>query len=192
MRKVKREKVRTVVEKKAMIPVDPIGKSLRTGKGNGANRSDLYEEALELTRRKKYDRHTVLEKLRFASEMGDDRAIYALATWYLFGENVEKDYIKAAELLVEAVNLGNTDAMFDLAISYEKGFGVEADERKAFLLYLEAALRGNVSAIYEVSRCYWYSIGVNKDEKVANLFYDRAIDLGYEETDSDRDDLDEV
>ena len=75
----------------------------------------------------------VLNKLNAASAAGDDRATYALATWYLHGKNVEKDIDRALNLLRLAADAGNADAMYDLAYSYEIGNGVPKDDRTAFL-----------------------------------------------------------
>ncbi len=55
----------------------------------------LYEVALNEINKNDPNIETVINNLTEASELGNSKAIYALATWYLFGEHVEQDLHKA-------------------------------------------------------------------------------------------------
>ena len=70
--------------------------------------------------------------------------MYALATWYLFGVYVKKDYTKGNELLKKACDRCIPEACFDLANSYESGFGIEKILKSRFnfmlkVLYIHTA-----------------------------------------------------
>jgi len=137
-----------------------------------------YDLALKKSRRKSYDAEEVLSLLSTASKEGDDRAQYALATWYLYGKHVEINFAKAIRLLKMAVKKQNKDAMFDLAVCYEKGKGAKKDLARAFELYVSAALWGDAQAHYEVGRMLFYAIGIPKNRKLANIWLKRAEMLG--------------
>jgi TPR repeat protein len=144
-------------------------------------RSNLYEEALSLAESRPHDCQPVLDKLNAASAAGDDRATYALATWYLHGKHVGKDIARATVLLRLAADAGNSDAIYDLAYSHESGAGVDKDERTAFLLYVKAALIGHSQATYEVGRCYCYGVGTAVDLDLSDVWTRRARQLGVED-----------
>lgn len=111
---------------------------------------------------------------------GDTRATYALATWYLHGQDpvVQRDFKQAEALLKTAAATGMPDALYDLAVLYERGSLGEPDFPSAFRNYLSAAVRGDAQAVYEVGQCYHYGIGVAPDEAVADIWLRRAEELG--------------
>jgi len=123
-----------------------------------------------------------LKLLEKARDLGDARASYAIATWYLHGNPpfVLKDIGRAFDLLKEAAAAHVPDALYDLAVGYEKGDFGSADTRLAFDSYLKAALRGEVQSVYEVGRCYFYGIGVEMDPRIADIWLERAAELGIE------------
>jgi TPR repeat protein len=75
-----------------------------------------------------------------ASKNGDASAAYALATWFLFGGHVKKDYGRAVVLLKQAAKDNISEALYDLAVCYEKGSGARKNEKKAYELYLSVYL----------------------------------------------------
>lgn len=93
--------------------------------------------------------------LAYSAEAGYAHAIYGLATWYLHGRHVRKNYQAGARLLKRAAALGHRTAKYDLAVSYETGKGAKRDPRKAFSLYKAAADAGDVDASLEVGRMYY-------------------------------------
>ena len=127
---------------------------------------NLYDAALEEMSKETPNIKQVLVWLNESLELGDSNAAYALGTWYLHGENVDKDLSKAVDLLEIAANGNVPEACFDLAICYEKPEGVAQNLEKAFQLYIKAALYGDDQSFFEVGRCYCHGIGVEK-----NIFF---------------------
>ena len=116
-----------------------------------------YKRALALAQRADLGDQEKARGLReAAARKGDDRAVYALRSWYLHGVHVKRDMKKAKALLQKAATLGNGDAVYELAVGLERGaFGAKRP-REAFSRYLDAAARRIVSAYMEVARClYW-------------------------------------
>lgn len=128
----------------------------------------LYDKALKIALQEDYNFKEIISLLNESIEKYHNaKAAYALATWYLFGKHVRKNYIKAFNLLEKSIEWEpNKDAYFDIAICYEMGKGTKKDFKKAFHFYLLAAFYGNIKAKYEIGRCFYYGIGVSKDDEL--------------------------
>jgi TPR repeat protein len=136
----------------------------------------LYYRALHLAEQKDYDYQEVLHLLNESIILGNKKASYALATWYLNGFHVRKNYKKGFSLLQTAVQgggennfTGYKDALSDIAVCYELGNGVHRDKHKAYYYYFLAALNGDIQAKQELSRCLYYGIGIAKDIELSSL-----------------------
>lgn len=136
----------------------------------------LYYKALHLAEQESYDYREVIRLLKKSIQYGNKKASYALASWYLNGFHVRKDYKKAFPLLKNAVEgeyekgfILYKDALSDIAVCYELGNGVDRDLHKAFHYYLLAAFSGDAQALKEISRCLYYGIGVSKDEELSSV-----------------------
>ena len=90
----------------------------------------LYNQALKEALKKTPNLPKVMQLLNNSIELGSCEASYALATWYLHGHNVKKNYKRAVLLLNKAIEGNILDALFDLAICYEKGTGVKQNKKK--------------------------------------------------------------
>lgn len=135
----------------------------------------LYYKALNIAKQETYDYKLVICFLQQSIQMGNKKAAYALASWYLNGFHVRKNYKKAFKLLQMAVQgekekgfLLYKDALYDIAICYELGQGVCKDVKMAYYYYLLAAFNGDTQAIKEVSRCLYFGIGVLKNTILSN------------------------
>lgn len=118
---------------------------------------------------------TAFPFLAHAARCGYVHAIYALATWHLFGRYVRKDLAAGARWLRKAAATGHPAACYDLAVSYEKGHSVRKNLRKALSLYTQAAIAGDAEASLEVARMHYWGIGMQKRNiKRAREFYLRA------------------
>ena len=102
----------------------------------------LYYKALRLAEQEDYDYHDVLHLLNESIRLGNKKASYALATWYLNGIHVRKNYKKGFSLLQKAIQGGTEnnftlykDALSDIAVCYELGNGVQKDKQKAYYYY---------------------------------------------------------
>lgn len=128
----------------------------------------IYQKAFKAAKAKRPKWSEVYVLLAKAYNAGNPKAAYAIATWYLHGHYLKKDYKKAVEYLKFACEHNLPDAFYDLGVSYETGKGIAKNKKQAFLHYVSAAVLGNEEAVEEVGRCYFYGIGVRKDLKIAN------------------------
>ncbi|UJW81302.1 tetratricopeptide repeat protein [Hydrogenophaga sp. SL48] len=139
----------------------------------------LYDLALKAASRKHPDLARASALLEEAHDQGDRRATYAMATWYLFGNEVyPKNLRKAVQLLKLAAMADIASAHFDLAVSYETGQGIKKNEQAAYRHFLAAALNGDNESLTEVGRCLYYGIGIARDRKAAEVWFRRAEALG--------------
>jgi TPR repeat protein len=148
-----------------------------------ARARDDYEKALREMRSQKPNVRRALTWLQRAYKAGSADATYALATWYLFGQEpyIKQDIKHGNDMLRMAAAAGHGDALYDLGASYEMGVGLRKNTKKAFELYVRAALRGDAVAVNEVARCYHFGIGIAKDRRLSKIWYERARELGTEE-----------
>jgi uncharacterized protein len=138
-----------------------------------------YRIALKLARKRQYRK--ALTYLNDAASRGNVHAIYALATWYLFGRGVKRDPAKAVQLLKQASRRNHAKACFDLAVCFETGNGTRVDRQRAFRLYMRATQCGDMEAALEVGRMLYWGIGVHKSQKEASQFILRAARSGIDE-----------
>ena len=140
----------------------------------------LYDEALSHATATAPDLGRAFKLLSKAVEIGSPDATYAMATWYLFGQEpyVKKNLATATRLLRLASDGGVASASYDLAVSYEKGMGVRKNLRLAFECYLRAALRNDSQSVCEVGRCLHWGIGTEQNRRAARIWFDRAEELG--------------
>lgn len=134
-----------------------------------------YETALELAGGEHPDLSQVYTLLNKAIEDGDDRAKYAIASWYLNGnELIEKNVKVGTNLLKDLQKSNIAEALFDLAVSYDHGWHVRRHEAKAFSLYMRAALLGHKESCKQVSEFYREGKLVNFDRRLSAAWQQRS------------------
>jgi len=134
--------------------------------------TEEYDQALQMARKENPDIGKAGGLLEVAHALGDRRASYALATWYMFGnDGYKKNIAKAISLLKLAAKSDIAYANHDLAVAYETGTGVKKNKKIAYNNYVAAVLNGDYDAAEEVGRCLYYGIGVNRDRKMAKIWY---------------------
>ncbi len=138
-----------------------------------AKETTVYAEDYEETQEYTGDYKSTVE----ANET-DVEEILNLATAYMLGDGVSKDYKKAAELYQQAADVGNTDAKFLLGLLYERGVGVTQDYKRAAELYQQAANAGNADAMDGLGWLYEAGEGVEQDYKKAAELYQQAANAG--------------
>ena len=69
--------------------------------------------------------------LKQQAESGDAKSQLRLARMYYNGDDVPKDYAKAAEWYQKSAAQGNAIAQYNLGMMYQKGEGVTKDAAKA-------------------------------------------------------------
>ncbi|WP_439568603.1 tetratricopeptide repeat protein [Sphingopyxis sp.] len=133
--------------------------------------TDEYAKALDICRREKPDFLQAHDLLVEAKKMGDLRATYALATWYLNGNDfIERDEKKGVSLLKSLETSNIPEALFDLAVSYDYGKFVRKNQKKAFSLYMRAALLGDTASCDQLSQYYSEGKIVPYDMKLAEAW----------------------
>ncbi len=149
-----------------------------------AKGDSLYYKALHIAEHEDYDYHDVLQLLNESIRLGNKKSSYALATWYLNGFNIRKNYKKGFSLLQIAIQGGREngftlykDALLDTAVCYELGHGVQKNKQKAYYYYFLAALNGDIQAKQELSRCLYYGIGTTKDIELSSLIDKYVLSL---------------
>lgn len=103
---------------------------------------------------------------------GDAKSMFALGSYYHFGDGVGKNYAKARELFERSSNAGFADADTMLGIIYREGQGVPADKGRAFGYLEKASLACSDSAQEMLAQMLYEGEGVqrNKVEALAYLY----------------------
>jgi len=158
----------------------PKNGAVRANKGKRPLKGDLYNAATEEMRSPSPNVEKATAWLWKASKDGDARATYALATWFLFGQEpfIRRDLKTAGQMLREAANAGIPEAMYDLGRSLETGSGIRKSLRQAFEYYLRAAIRGDKHGIWSVGRCYYWGIGIKRDRRLSWIWHRLSEELG--------------
>lgn len=90
-----------------------------------AKGDQLYYKALQLAGQQEYDTQEVISLLiRSIEEYHNAKAAYALATWYLFGKHVGKNFKKAFECYLLSALYGEPKAKYEVGRCYYYGIGV--------------------------------------------------------------------
>lgn len=88
-----------------------------------------------------------ITQLRGRMKRHDAEAIWSMACYYRDGEmGVQKDELKALELLHRAAVLGSLEAYNDIGVHFESGTIVEKDLRKARMYLFMAAKKGHLNS----------------------------------------------
>lgn len=91
------------------------------------------------------------ESLRLAAVKGDPTAQFIVASRYLEGNGVAKDYAMAASWYRKAADQGLAPAQYRLATLYERGKGLPRDLAAAAIWYERAAEKGNIRAMHNAA-----------------------------------------
>ena len=113
-----------------------------------------------------------------AAEGGNVFAQNNLATMYVAGQGVEKNYGEAAKWLAKAAEKSDPYAIFNLASLYDKGEGVEKNPTKAAGYYRSAAELGHVPSQSRLGYMYANGIGVARNRVEAFVWLSLAAQHG--------------
>lgn len=87
--------------------------------------------------------------LKKAIDKGYFLAFRDMAEYYVYGEKIEKNYIKAIEYAEKAAKFGSADAMCFLGVLYLGGFqGIPQNDEKAYYYLFNSYQKGNLLAEY--------------------------------------------
>ena len=137
--------------------------------------TDDYEKALEIADGNGGHLNLALELLNNASEAGDERARYALASWYLNGTKVvNKDEEKGRKLLKSLQQSLIAEANYDLGVMYDLGSGCRRNSKKAFEFYMKAALLGDCQACSQIAEFFRTGEVVQRSQVLAESWQKRS------------------
>ncbi len=91
------------------------------------------------------------EALRNAAAKGDARAQYVVATHFMNGDKIARDFSHAAYWYGKAAASGLAPAQYRVATLYERGKGVDKDMKAALGWYERAGALGNVRAMHNAA-----------------------------------------
>lgn len=101
-----------------------------------------------------------------------------LGNMYLHGQDVERDYARAATLYSQGCEAGDMGGCFELGAVYGEGLGVEVDASRALALYRRACDGGFAGGCLNLGYMYSEGQGVPIDEVAARPLYERACEGG--------------
>lgn len=104
---------------------------------------------------------------RRAASHGSLKAQRLLASFYIAGYGVEKDYVEAARLYKVAADAGDPLGHHSFAWCCFRGVGVEKALDRAFYHWLEAAKDGVADAQAAVADCLFTGMGTDVDMTAA-------------------------
>lgn len=113
-----------------------------------------------------------------SSDVQNAAAYYKRGDQYYYGNGVEQDYVRAAELYLKAATYGNDFAQIKIGLCYEFGYGVEKDYVKAMEWYQKAAEHNNALAQAHIGFMYLNGLGVEQDNYKAFEWLKKAADQG--------------
>lgn len=99
-------------------------------------------------------RSNTIEQLLAKADDGDANAQCELGTRYYRGQDVRRDYKKAASLFSQAAEQGLPKAQYNLGVMYDNGQGVLKNHKEAVKWYSKAAEQGYGEAQYNLGLSY--------------------------------------
>ena len=114
-----------------------------------------------------------------ARDRGFAPAAANLGFLYRFGQGVQNDNVKAAQLFLESIDHGvDSFAQPLLADMYLKGEGVPRDVNKAIAWHKKAADGGRSQSARRLGDLYLFGDGVSRDHQEALSWYQKAVAAG--------------
>ncbi len=110
-------------------------------------------------------------------------ATFELGRMYIEGWGVEKDYLKAIDMLTIVADNSQDQGLVEFANKTmavaELFLGNASEGREAFKWYEKSAIKNNMYAQYELANMYFYGNSVEKDIKQVVKLYEQAAVQGY-------------
>ena len=120
--------------------------------------------------------------LRQAAFKGNSSAQFVVATRYVNGKQLKRDYAKAAVWYQRAATGGLAPAQYRLGTLFERGNGVPKDLNAARLWYERAAESGNVKAMHNLAVIYASPNGGLTDYAKAMKWFEKASNFGLKDS----------
>lgn len=113
-------------------------------------------------------------ELRQAAAGGDPSAQFVIASRYIEGKSVKRDFSKAASWYQKAASNNLAPAQYRLGTLFERGNGLPKDINAARLWYERAAENGNVKAMHNLAVIYASAKGGKPDFAKAKKWFEQA------------------
>jgi len=120
--------------------------------------------------------------LRRAAAKGDASAQFVIASRFVDGKRVKKDYSQAAKWYQKAASTGLPPAQYRLGTLFERGNGVPKDLKAARLWYERAAEKGNVKAMHNLAVIYAGTKNGQTDFAKAKKWFEQASNHGLKDS----------
>ena len=127
------------------------------------------------------DYEMALQVIESMAERGDARAAYKLGLLYNDGDEITRNFLKAATYFTLAAAQDYAPAQYSLGIKYEKGQGVPQSHSVAVAWYRRSAEQNHAGAQYRLGRMFAQGRGVERDYMEAIKWFDLAAAQGIED-----------
>ena len=121
-------------------------------------------------------------ELRQAAAKGDPSAQFVVASRYIEGRKIKRDFSKAASWYQKAASNGLAPAQYRLGTLFERGNGLPKDINAARLWYERAAESGNVKAMHNLAVIYASAKGGKTDYAKAKKWFEKAASYGLKDS----------
>ncbi len=122
---------------------------------------------------------TAIKLLNREVQLGHGGGIYLLASLYLHGKGIAKDFAKGFELLKKAADIGHSNAQYDLGMLYFEGVSVARNYQLAVHYLSMAAMLNLDAANYMMGVCCRDGLGTLIDYSRAFAYFNKAAEKGY-------------
>jgi localization factor PodJL len=122
------------------------------------------------------------EKLRMAAATGNAQAQFIVASRFLDGEHVDRDFAQAAQWYARAASAGLAPAQYRMATLFERGKGVDKDIKQALAWYEKAAELGNVRSMHNTAVIYAGTDAGKPDYAKAYKWFSLAANHGLKDS----------
>jgi localization factor PodJL len=121
-------------------------------------------------------------ELRQAAAKGDPAAQFVIASRYIDGKTMKRDFSSAASWYQKAASTGLAPAQYRLGTLFERGNGLPKDINAARLWYERAAEQGNVKAMHNLAVIYANSKTGQPDFAKARKWFEKAANYGLQDS----------
>jgi len=115
-----------------------------------------------------------IQFLKVLANAGLPKSQNSLGYYYITGQGLEKNPVKARYWFLKAASQGNIGALFNLGLIYKDGIGVSVDLKKSFYYFKSAAEKGDSESQVIVGQMYQNGNGVPINYREAVQWYKKA------------------
>jgi TPR repeat protein len=117
-----------------------------------------------------------LEYYQESAAQGNAVAQYSLGIKYRDGQDVDQNFVTAADWLTKASNQGLAMAQAALGELYRDGKGVTKDYKASYQLFFNAAQQNNAQGEFDLALAYDEGWGCNKSTQDAIIWFEKIVE----------------